>query len=189
MPQLDQFTYFTQFFWSCLFAGKEKRAVYALVATVSLALGLLLMDDLLQAVAQFYPATSGGVSGFPPGPSGDSSVFPILETQESQDHPVTSEGERKIKELLQENSLEKTYRNYLIKKEKIIMKVAEILGKRQSNIEPQDIRAGVENFFAGTDDIVNIDYRNNKTQNILKKITTEGERSYYFKKIVEDLQD
>jgi hypothetical protein len=185
MPQLDQFTYFTQFFWSCLFAGKEKRAVYALVAAVSLALGFLWMDELQQAVAQFYPSTSGGLSGLPPGPSGDSSVFPILETHESQGPPGPSEGERKIKEILSDQSLEKTYRNYLVFQERIIIKVTEILTQSQRTIDAQDIRAGVDIFLSDTENQSSIESRNKQIKRIYDNINTRGEASYYCKKILE----
>ena len=44
------------------------------------ALGYVLMEDLNRAVAQFYPSSSGGMSGgssTPPGPSGDSAFLPF----------------------------------------------------------------------------------------------------------------
>ena len=100
----------------------------------------LFMDELSKAVALFYPSTSGGGFNQPPAPSGDSAFFPISSTSENQEQPGPSEGPGRarryfIRELLDDKSLNKSFRNACIKQEEIIQVITQLL--QELNMQQQ----------------------------------------------------
>jgi hypothetical protein len=172
------------------------------LSKVAVALGYVFMEDLHRAVAQFYPSSSGGMSGGfhqPPAPEGSSAV-PVFHIEETLDQPgpSASEGEgravrdyskelQNIEELRKDKYLDGSYRNALISQENIIIEMKKSI-LSGNNISDDDIRKGVDIYLTGIMGMYNILYRNRKLSRILRDLTDRGSASTHFNAIVKDIE-
>ena len=171
-----------------------------ILSKVAFGLGLLLMDELSQAVAPFLPSSSsaGGLNQ-PPAPSEDPSFFPITPHDHNQDQPgpSASEGEGRavrdlskeynnIEELRKDKYLDGSYRNALIKQENIIIEIKKSV-LSGNNISDEDIRQGVDIYLT---EIMGMSTksRNKKLSLILGDLTDRGSASPYFSSIVKEIE-
>lgn len=176
-----------------LFFRIARGVCVLLVSKVAFALGYVLMEDLSHALSQFYPSSSGGMSGgpsTPPVPSGDSSLVPINENNEDQPGPSASSKQKNhIADLKNDPYLARAYKNALIKQEEIILVMTQLVEKLGIQIaDPGDIRKGVDIFLT---DIMERDptYRNKKLKTILKSLTEDHGDSKFFTGIINAIND
>lgn len=163
-----------------------------ILSKVALALGLLFMDELSQAVAPFLPSSSsaGGLNQ-PPAPSGDSAFFPISQSDEGEEQPAgTSEIEKAKAKRESLNRFPKphprniAFENALIRQDHIMEKMANIIKVLQSHLEdPLDIKRGVDLFLR---DIMQMESRTRSTQlrKILTSLSDHGAQSPFYAELL-----
>ena len=160
-------------------------------------LGYVFMEDLARAVAQFYPSSSGGMSGGfnqPPSPEG---ALPAFHETQDQPGPSASEGEgravrdfsselRNIESLREDKSLDVSYRNALIKQESIVIEMKKFL-LPGNPITDEDIQRGVDSYFTATMGL-SVNYRRKKLSDIHRDLTDRGSASTYLNAIIKEIE-
>ncbi|XP_050888768.1 uncharacterized mitochondrial cytochrome b-like protein AtMg00590 [Lathyrus oleraceus] len=160
-------------------------------------LDYVFMEDLVRAVAQFYPSSSGGMSGGfnqPPSPEG---ALPVFHENQDQPGPSASEGEdravrdfsselRNIESLREDKSLDVSYRNALIKQESIIIEMKKSL-LPGNQITDEDIQKGVDSYLTATMG-QSVNYRCKKLSYIHRDLTDRGSTSPYFNAIIKEIE-
>ncbi len=163
-------------------------------------LGSVLMEDLYRAVAQFYPAASGGVSGgFPIPPNPEGAGAPLLIEIPDQPGPPEAEGVGvgrrdwrieldQIQKLEGDTSLSKSCRNCFIKQEEIIIQVKKLIPP-DPKISDDDIRNGVDAFLTPYKDFSKErSYAVKKMSHIKIDLAGRGSASTYFDAIVKEIE-
>ena len=179
--------------------------VVLIISRLAVSLGYLFMDELSNAVAQFYPSygmSGSGGAATPPGPAEDPSCVPFLPNEnhdQNQDQPGPSEAEgegravrdysselKNIEELRNDKYLTGSYRN-AIRQENIIIEMKKSIFSGNP-ISDNDIRKGVDIYLTGTMELSDMDYRNKKLSKILSDLTDRGSASSHFKAIVKEIE-
>lgn len=188
----------------------SRRSIYVflllkvlLVRILCRYLSLLFVNELLNAVAQFYPTldTTGGASmgtgGFNQDPAPQSSSFlPLTEETLDQPSPPANEGDGRairdfneellnIEQLKRDPYLQRSFANACISKKKIIIEI-----KKQnisSSISNSDIRDGIEIFCETIMQSSNIRSRNQRLSQILRDLTEHGSNSHFFADIMKEI--
>lgn len=135
-----------------------------ILAKIAVSLGYVLMEDLSRAVAQFYPSTSGGMSGVPsspPGPSGDPSLLGIHIDSNTEKEaagpaeisgPLPIDGEnqlhvpdREVPVVDPDPEVDRIMDSCWIERERMIFKIKSIFLRREIALEDtQDIVRAVD---------------------------------------------
>ena len=162
---------------------------------VAVEVASVFMDELSRAVAQFYPSSSGGMGGGfnqPPSPEG-AGALPVVHENQDQPGPSASEGGgrdytyelREIQSYREDVSLNVSYRNALIRQERIIIEFKKCF-LRGNQISDESIRSGVESYLTR---IMGLSrkYRRQRLSDILKDLTDNGSASTYFRDIVTEI--
>jgi hypothetical protein len=152
------------------------------------------MDELLQAVAPFYPG-GGGVPGVPLPPPGEPEMFTALTPpEENQKPPAENNGFRfitndAIEALKKDNTLCRTFKNCLLRQEQLVHLVKGILLEKGVHVESvKDVSSGVENYLA---DAWQLDpaKRNKTVSGILKDVWSRRANSCHYNEILDEILD
>lgn len=153
-----------------------------------LSMGYLFIDDLSRAVLQFNPSVlGGGTGGFnqPVGPSGD--FFPVISNDLEPGTSTSRDCNTRINDLKNDPLLCTTYKNALIKQEKIISVMTEILTESGVPFDnPKDIRNAVDVYLTKTMEL-DEDKRARKLRAILNSLTKDRSNSTYYCLMVKEI--
>ena len=155
---------------------------------------LLMMNELSEAVAQFYPTLEGSGAlggmngGFNPPPAPENSS--VLAAASHEAAPSDAEGRAPrdlVSELQNDPYLCTTYRNALLKQEEIIKLVKDLVLAGQIPIDDDDdIRKAVEVYLA---DFMSQEprSRNPRLARIITDLSVKGSESRYFTAILKEI--
>jgi hypothetical protein len=178
---------------------KKNRSLFIffffLIPKIFLNLGYLFMDELSRAVEQFLPVSSGSRGGSfnpQPDPSATETLLTADSQSSSRELPGSSgrqDGPPRdyIAELLDDKSLEPSFRNSLIHQESISILMSDLIKSQGLEFSESEIRKGVDLYF--TDDMMKpSSYRNPKFKRIISMLTEKGITTSYYKNILADIE-